>query len=262
MKPVIVLTVLGGLVALFLVLRSPQPAAVGAPPGSVADQAHPRPLSDEDELAALRAEVQALRAEQSALAMRVAELDSRPVAVAAREPVGGPSTEEVAKAMEMVAAIQDPDRAAAPGLETFVLDVMQDKEERERKELEEVRRTALADALNERVLELSTELGLSRYQQQQLYTVLSTEATRRDEFFEELRKTGTWDRRAMRDTMGKLREETLGSLQSVMTPEQLTRYRELRDEERPPFFGGGWGRGSGDGERDGSGESREPGGGR
>jgi hypothetical protein len=241
MKPILVLTVLAGLAALYFVLRTPQPATVGAPAVDAADQALLSALSEE--FRALRAELQALRAEQASLGLRVTEIESRPAALAVREPVGGPSSEEVAQAMEMVAAIQHPDSTASPGLETFVLDVLGEKEERERAEREERRLAALTDVLHERVQELSGELGLSSYQEQELFGVLSAEATRRDAFFEELRESGSWDRRTMRDTMGKLREETLTALQTVLTPEQLERYREL--EDRPPFFGGGFGNGRG-----------------
>lgn len=240
MKVLLALAGLTGVAAvavIVLVLREPRSAQRGE---SVADASGAALADVARSVEALAAEVRALRERQERLDLRVADVEARPdpAPAPAREVVpAGPPPEKVEQALEMVAAIQDPSKGSAPGLESFVLDVLQEKEQRERTEREERRRTAVQDALQERVAELATELGLSPYQSQELSGILSGEATRRDALFAELRDTGVWDRRTMRDSMIKLREETDGALQTVLTPEQLARYREL--EERPPFFGGG-----------------------
>ncbi len=250
LKGLLALAGVAGVAALVLVLREPSAARRGE---SVADASGAALADVARSVEALRAEVRALRERQERLDLRVADVEARPdpAPAPAREVVAaGPPPEKVEQALEMVAAIQDPSKGAAPGLESFVLDVLQEKEQRERTEREERRRTAVQDALQERVAELATELGLSPYQSQELSGILSDEATRRDALFAELRDTGVWDRRTMRDSMVKLREETTGALQTVLTPEQLARYREL--EDRPPFFGGGGG-GPGGGGRGGRG---------
>ena len=206
------------------------------------------------ELRDLRAELAGLKAANEDLALRLASVEARPAVVQPRTPVAeaAPQMEEV---RELVTALQQPD-ANAPQLETFVLDVLDQKEEREEAARRERREQARAERLDLRMGELTEALGLSPYQADEMRTILAGESARRDALITQMRESGDFDRRAMRESMETVRGEVHGALETVLTPEQLDAYQAL---DRGPGRGGpdgGGRRGGQQGRQGGSGGNR------
>ena len=201
--------------------------------------------------------------------MRLANIESRPEPAPMRMPVANEASPDLEEVREMVAALQDPSKAAPGGLETLVLDVIDEKEQREEEARRLRREEVMQERLAQRVARLGEELGLSPYQEQEMLTVLTTESAKRDACFTEMRETGAWDRDAMREAMGELRQETMTSLGTVLTPDQLQRYEESEGDRgfgRGGFGGGrrnrdgGGGGGGGEGGNGGGGGGRNRGG--
>ena len=206
-----------------------------------------------DELRATRDELSSLRAANEDLSMRLSELEQRPVAVQPRMPVATEASELEDDVRDMVAALQQPG-TQNPGLETFVLGVLDQKEEREEEARRLRREEARVERLTRRMEELTAELGLSPYQQDEMMAILNDEAARRDTLISAMRETGDFDRRAVRESMETLRGETRMSLETVLTPEQLQQYEDSEGGRggfrgprggRPDSGGGGGGSGGG-----------------
>jgi hypothetical protein len=98
-----------------------------------------------------------------------------------------------------------------------------------------------------RVERLAEELGLDSSQTAQFATILEDVATKRSDYFAEIRENG-WeniDRDEMRSTMEEMREDEYSQIEGVLTPEQFTQYQESSSNERGGFGGGGGNRGGG-----------------
>lgn len=189
------------------------------------------------EIAALRAENAELQARLDEIAMRQELLERRPAAAETRrEPV--PSGDEIAvdeKLRQLVAALENPALAPASGIESLVLDVLETKEQQEEYDRAERRRQLTEERVQERVLELTEQLGLDSRQANEMHRVLTEEQLGREKLFLDMRDDGVFDRRTMRDGMREIRETTHTELQAILSPGQLEDYESL--EERR-FFGG------------------------
>jgi len=240
MRAILIAAALFGCGALFLLVSGTRSRPT---PEQATDDQAPLLRDALDRIGAIQGEVRELRSSQEELALRLDAVESRPRPVAARTPVPAESPEALDEVRDMVAAIKDPSPATAPGLETYVLDVLDQKEAQEEAARLQRRETARQERLRQRVDDLTQELGLSGYQSQEMLTILTDESTRRDTIFTEMRESGDWDRRAIREKMGGIRDETNTALGDVLTPDQLDRYHQLERGD----FGGGGGRGGGDG---------------
>ena len=195
----------------------------------------------------LEGELDELRGALEALTARIGKLElSEPTALAPsgdqRVAAAAVTPAELAEIRAMVEAIKDPTSATGVPFETMVLGVIENRELQEQAERDQRRADAAADRIEQRVVELAEELGLSSFQSGELLSILTEEQTERDTFFDEMRSSGTFDRSAIRDGMDELRTKTQAALGQVLSPEQLERYLET---SQGGFGGGDGGRGPG-----------------
>ncbi|WP_155318857.1 Spy/CpxP family protein refolding chaperone [Desulfosarcina alkanivorans] len=76
---------------------------------------------------------------------------------------------------------------------------------------------------------LQDELALSDEQVQQMRPILEEQMATRRSLFQEVEGRG--DRSAMREKMIRLRQEADRQLESILTPEQLEAFREMRRQK-------------------------------
>ena len=255
MKPVLFIALFAmlgaGLVALTTVtLLVPSAVAVerAAAPG-------------EDTAAPLRGELAELSRQMSELSMRLASLESRVrsagAAPATRVDADGVQASELEELRALLAALRDPATGSEP-FEDVVLDVIEGKEQREREAREERRREQAEERMVARIADLTEKLGLDGYQAGEMKRILTEEQGSRDTFFREMREDGSWDREAIRDGMGGIRDTSLGQLEQVLLPGQYTQYVE---QESRGFGFGGFGRSGGSSSGGGGGGENGRGGG-
>jgi len=77
---------------------------------------------------------------------------------------------------------------------------------------------------------LTQELALSDDQANQIRPILEAQAEKRQKLFSESPSGG--DRRAMREQMRAIHEETDKQIESILTPEQVEQFQELRKKMR------------------------------
>jgi Spy/CpxP family protein refolding chaperone len=77
---------------------------------------------------------------------------------------------------------------------------------------------------------LTEELALSDDQANQIRPLLEAQAEKRQKLFSESSSGG--DRRAMREQMRAIHEETDRQIESILTPEQVEQFQELRKRMR------------------------------
>jgi Skp family chaperone for outer membrane proteins len=82
------------------------------------------------------------------------------------------------------------------------------------------------------ISDLTKELGLSDMQVEQIRPVIQNHAEKRNEIFDQYRSEGRSGRQEMRSQMEALREETESELASVLTEEQMEKYRAYQEEKR------------------------------
>ena len=213
---------------LLLDTTRPEPGAVVAGPARVAT-----PSADGAGLAALRERLDALD-------VRLASLEARPVATSSRAPVAALSAEDEAfeeQLRELAGAL--------PEIHATVSKALLDIREAEEREREEARRMRELERVEERVAELTTQLGLGTGQARELRDVLIDTELRRGELRDELRAGGGgWGE--ARTQFETLRDESDARLKSVLTADQYAQYQE-DDRSRFRGFGGGPGGPGGDG---------------
>ncbi|HBF22376.1 MAG TPA: hypothetical protein DDW23_01050 [Planctomycetes bacterium] len=151
--------------------------------------------------------------------------------------------------------------AAALGggaLEDAVTDVLESREEAQRRERDERRAQQAQERMDRRMERYAEELGLDAYQTQEMSRVLLASETKMRDYFEELRETGGWDREEMRESMTEMREGTMEELSSILSVDQLSQYEE--SSSRGGWGGWGGGRGGGGGRDSGGGRGGRGGG--
>ena len=77
---------------------------------------------------------------------------------------------------------------------------------------------------------LQTELGLSTEQMVKVERIFGAQAEKRRGMFQEARQSG--DRAAIREAMQAMQAETEEKLATVLTDEQMVRYREIAAQAR------------------------------
>jgi Spy/CpxP family protein refolding chaperone len=80
------------------------------------------------------------------------------------------------------------------------------------------------------VSHLTQELALSEDQANQIRLILEAQAEKRQKLFSESSSGG--DRRAMREQMRAIHKETDRQIESILTPEQIEQFQDLRKKMR------------------------------
>ncbi|MGB0952518.1 MAG: hypothetical protein ACPG31_04795 [Planctomycetota bacterium] len=147
-----------------------------------------------------------------------------------------PGGEPLPPGMGMAAA----DMPTGPGFDAALDAALQQRDEAEAAERAERREERRVEQLEQRVADLALELGLSEAQTEEFGRILDDSSKARNDFFTEMRESGSWgDRDSMRAKMTEFRETELESLGGLLNSEQLTQYTELTE------FTGFGGRGGG-----------------
>ncbi len=133
-----------------------------------------------------------------------------------------------------------------PAFEETVLEVLESREEAQRRERDERRALQAEERMDRRMERYAEELGLDAYQTQEMGRILSVSEEKARAFFTELRESGNWDREEMRTTMTEMREGTMDQLSSILSVDQLSQYEESSSRNWGGGRGGG-GRNSGGG---------------
>ena len=125
-----------------------------------------------------------------------------------------------------------------PAFEETVLEVLESREEAQRRERDERRALQAAERMDRRMERYVEELGLDAYQTQEMSRILLDSEQKARAFFSELRESGNWDREEMRTNMTEMREGTMDQLSSILSVDQLGQYEESSSRNR---WGGGGG---------------------
>jgi len=192
----------------------------------------------------LQRDVAALIVENESLLARVRALEERPLA-----PVGSrsaaplePTAEQIELDQEMralVSAMKDPKSQVPAALRNSVADALTEIRAQEQLERDERRRQQAEERMNERMVQLTEQLGLDAYQATQMRTILD----KQNAFFESMRSGRDDGNFAdLRGAMGKFRDETNLALTNLLTPDQYAKYQETAG--RFGAFGGRGDRGN------------------
>ena len=127
-----------------------------------------------------------------------------------------------------------------PAFEETVLEVLEGREEAQRRERDERRAEQAKERMDRRMERYAEDLGLDAYQTQEMGRILSESEGKARAFFTELRESGNWDREEMRTTMTEMREGTMDQLSSILSVDQLGQYEESSSRS---MWGGGRGGG-------------------
>ncbi len=187
----------------------------------------------------LAADLDELRLSDSALSARMTDLESRlALTVSTREPVERAVEDERSRATAEVAAALGLDPTALSP--TFVASVDQALSEiraREEREREARRKELLLERLDERLVELQQDLGLTNPQVREMRSALITQDDKRSALWESMREEG--DRRTIFEGMRTIRDETHTALKAILTPEQFESYVQTEEGDfRRRGFGG------------------------
>lgn len=182
------------------------------------------------------------------LGERLSVLESRPATSSiSRAPVEALSADEEAlqeDLRELVGALKTEDGSLPTDFHATVTRALSDIREAEERERDEARQARDLERMEERISELTTDLGLGTGQANQLRTVLIDTETRRDQMRDQMRESGMgWnDARGMFEG---LRNETNTRLQEIFTPDQYMQYQESNNDRFRGWGGGGGGGGRG-----------------
>lgn len=120
---------------------------------------------------------------------------------------------------------------------------MQILREREEKQRDAERAQLVAERIDERIAELTAELGLDNWQQTQMRTLYNEASAERGKVFETARSSGDFG--GMRDAMRAVDAATDSQLAGILSPGQLTSFQELGGMDLGFGFPGGGRRGFG-----------------
>jgi Spy/CpxP family protein refolding chaperone len=93
----------------------------------------------------------------------------------------------------------------------------------------------------DRAKQLQTQLKLTDDQTTKVTAILKVQTTKTDS----IRTAANGDRTAMRAAMGPIRTAANDQIKAILTPDQVTAYQKLLDEQRARQQGGGGGGGGG-----------------
>lgn len=132
--------------------------------------------------------------------------------------------------------------------ENWVRQASDNIREQERLQREAERKIREGERTEERIAQLTTELGLDVRQQSEFRRFFEEQNTKRTEMMDQMRNGGAGgDRQAMRETFQKLRDEANADLQTFLSGDQYERYQASNQDF------GGFGGGPGGGRRGGGG---------
>lgn len=135
--------------------------------------------------------------------------------------------------------------------------VIQQREEEEAAARAERREQRRQEQLDQRVADLSEQLGLDASQQSAFAEALNQTSVARNDYFSDMRENGFSGREEIQAKMTELREQELETLGGFLNQDQLTQYQELTEVSGFGGFGGrggnrgGGGSGGGGGTRGG-----------
>jgi hypothetical protein len=204
---------------------------------------------------ALGSEVLELREQVASLTDRLARLESREVLqVAAQAPrlemapariSAAPGIDdETLEEVRSVAAALAGDGASANQLEELVLGVVEQRELAKEEARQEEARQRMEERTQEQVARLVEDLGLDKYQEDQLWKLVDSQTERREGLMEIFESRDMARMGEARDEMRAMRTEYDESFQGFLTEAQIEQYEEL-GRRSSPFSGGGWGGGGG-----------------
>jgi hypothetical protein len=182
-----------------------------------------------DEISALEASNGSLRQQFEMQASSIAMLDER---------ISNLSEWEATTESDALAFADMPTGQAFEGQVNAVIEQREAALALERTEQRAERQAA---ALESRVERLAEELGLDAQQTEQFGEIIGETGEKRTAMFLEMRESGDFDRETMRSEMTTMREDEYSQLEGVLTPEQLTQYKDSNSSG----FGGGTRGGSG-----------------
>lgn len=197
---------------------------------------------------ALRRLVDTLREGQLDTQRRVQALQLELLTQADRESDGAGAPEPLAASHNELQSVQkqiaalserlEGDSATPFAIETVsaALDAIREREDKERDERREAERLERAQ---ERLEQLTKELGLDGYQQGQVQLLMADSDVKRDEIMGKARDSGDFG--GLRDSFDSLRTEMETRLGTFLTPSQLSKLEELGGTRSIS----GWGRGPG-----------------
>jgi hypothetical protein len=224
--------------------RTEAPArAVESAPAADASAETQRVLED------LRVANAQLQARLATLEARVGEVQSGRTAVAPESTRVELATSEVlAPETRSLAALAGPE--LSPQFVDSVGQAMEKIRDKEEAEREKKRKELQAQRVEERVTRLQRDLGLNNRQSGDLRTAFLTQDEKREQLFQGMRD-GQGDPRDMKETFRTLRDETLTTIQGILTPEQYTAFQKTEEDEfgRRGFGGDFGGRDGGPGAR-------------
>ena len=140
-----------------------------------------------------------------------------------REEVGqGPRRDELPLNSEpLAAAFQD------PAFQDNVLEVLENREETQRREREDRRIEQAQNRMDRRMERYTADLGLSPYQTQEMGRILLEQDQKIRTYFEEFREGGgPADHADIRSTMAELRGGTREQLSLILSVDQMSQYEE------------------------------------
>lgn len=187
----------------------------------------PRIVAEEGlQVAALERSLDELTRENARLGERLRMLEDRPaIAAPAREAVVAARPEAVELEEELqtlAAALRDPRGDMPENFRQSVDSALRSIREEEERAREEERRERYEQRLDERLAELSVELGLTQYQSGQLRTVMLDINDKRDALMSSAREEGDW--MSVRDGMRDLRSQSEASLRQVLDIRQYEQF--------------------------------------
>ncbi len=206
-------------------------------------------LGEDSRVEDLARELEEVQAKNQDLAARIAYLEARPTRVEAAPggPAEAPELSLDEETRQLVAAMTASSGAEVPPqLQETVLQALTNIREQEERERQREAEEAQQERVDERLEELREELGLNRYQTDQMRTAMLDFNTKRTELFQKVRDSGDWG--SMRGNMRDMYSEYRDNLEQILTPIQLEQYEE---SDRGPGGPPGRGRGDDDGGRGG-----------
>ena len=88
------------------------------------------------------------------------------------------------------------------------------------------------EAFEHFITDCTRELNLTEEQESRMRSILQEQFRQQKAYREEMHKSDSRDFRAMKQEMGRVREETDTQLRTVLSEEQMKKFQDLREKER------------------------------
>ena len=208
--------------------------------------------------AALGSEVLQLREQVASLTERLTQLESRegqlltaPLVAHGGETASARMSAAPAIDDEMLddvrtiaAALRDGEGAGAEQLEQLMLDVVERREQEQADARTERTRQFMEERTQEQVATLVEELGLDKYQEDQVWKLIDSQTERRENVTAIFQSRDMSRMGEARDELRTMRDEADSTFRGFLSGAQIAQYEELGGQRMPGSpFGGGWGGG-------------------